>query len=414
MLGMMLMTVWGAGLALAVGVKPLRTELAIAPGESVRTTITVINTEDQEVRVRPSVGMYAGNDQQGYPIESDVPEDDPRHLNTWVAFDQVELTLRPDESRAVSLTITAPADAEPGGHYGSLLYEPIPEEGGAPVKVATRVASLLLITVTGEVRTDGAVTRFSVADHQAADRPFAFAIDFENSGTIHVRPEGSITILDAAGQQVRSVARYLDPKTSKEVTADVIPVNLLGGNVLPDSARTFLADWSENIQNGEYTAVLNLAYAGQQLAPQTTTFTVRDAVAVDDFALRQGGGKADFALKLQNTGANVVRPIGVIEVVNEFDFKVAEVTLGDHMSDIPAGESREVIVPWLSKEVPAGSYTARLNATYGYSRRPLVAEARFSAEDGGVPVGMLSALGALLAIGLGGFVIARQKGLLRK
>ena len=48
---------------LAVGVKPVRTELIIDPGGSGSATIRVINSENVPVTVRPEITVYTKNDQ---------------------------------------------------------------------------------------------------------------------------------------------------------------------------------------------------------------------------------------------------------------------------------------------------------------------------------------------------------------
>jgi hypothetical protein len=132
---------------------------------------------------------------------------------------------------------------------------------------------LLLVRIAGEVVERGAITEFSVNPDSATSLPVDFALRFQNTGTVHVKPVGVVKITNMFGG-----------------TSAVIPINEMGGNVLPDSARVFSSTWQreelpenasefvkewKNFGFGQYTATVILNYgASDQVASATTSFWV--------------------------------------------------------------------------------------------------------------------------------------------
>lgn len=66
---------------------------------------------------------------------------------------------------------------------------------------------------------------------------FVFKIPLTNSGTIHLKPVGSIEIIDENGQVIPSIGREVirDPNgvVQGERIVDYLPINESAGNVLP-------------------------------------------------------------------------------------------------------------------------------------------------------------------------------------
>jgi len=396
----------------AVGVKPLRTEMAIEPGASATATIEVINEENHAITVTPDIGIYTHNDENGFPIRADLDINDGRNISSWISFSEDEIILQAGEKREVSFQVSVPRDAEPGGRYGSLIYTPVVEVNEDQVAVATRVASLLLITVAGEEVLTGELTRFDLQQAEIhGDRPFAFAVGLRNTGNIHIKPTGTISLTNEAGEKLTGIARYLDRQTNEEVITDEIPVNILGGNILPDSTRVFQPEWSDNIAAGSYTADLSLIY-GADVQPLTSSFqfSFHPVLNVDSFELVSTTEQSDFILRLANTGDTYERPSGMITIMNDFDFVVGEVGIPDDLAYIAPGETVDVVIPWITKDLPNGSYVAHLAAVYGPADTPLTAKTSFGDSFFASIVGVLTLLGiGVLLIGGASWYLLRHR-----
>lgn len=369
-----------ASSAFAVGVKPLRTELTINPGESQTATIKVINSENKTIKVTPDVEVFVANDEAGFPVNVELEDNDPRNIAKWITFEEPEITLAPNSEKETTFTITVPTNAEPGGKYASVVYEPVVEEGEG-LQIRSRVASLILVTVTGEENIDGELQGFDMKDAKVySDNPVTFATSFLNTGNIHVKPTGEITLFDQEGNQLKEIARYKDPETNKEILADSIPVNLSGGHVLPGSNRVFTSEWTEGVQEGKYTAKLSFVFGDKEPVTEELTFDTNSDVSVENFQLKQESKKAYFEIKLKNSGQLYERPKGSVEIKNEFNSTVATIDIPADADYITPSATGTITLNWLDREVPAGEYTATLNLKHGLTGEELTAKTDFTGQ----------------------------------
>lgn len=76
-----------------------------------------------------------------------------------------------------------------------------------------------------------------------------------NSGNVHIRPKGKITLLDENNVPLKSIGResIVDENgvIVSEQTVDYLPLNNEDGAVLPGSSRTFVPTWQGYVE--EYT-----------------------------------------------------------------------------------------------------------------------------------------------------------------
>jgi P pilus assembly chaperone PapD len=370
-------------MAFAVGVKPVRTELIIDPGGSGSATIRVINSEGIPVTVRPEVTVYTKNDEEGFPVSEDLNADHPMNIHDWIEFPEGDIELEPNSEEEVTFTVSVPEGAQPGGRYASILYTSVDEEAtSGGVKIQAAVPSLILVKVTGEEVHAGEALSFGVHEEKLlGDKNPLLAVSFQNSGNVHEKPRGSITLTDANGVQLTEIAKYRHPVSGALVTADAIPLNLNGGNVLPGSSRTFTAEWNENIQAGKFTATLELKYGKDEPAiTQTAEIEIEEDLELVDFTINQLETKTDFTLTLTNNGNIFERPEGKVEIVNEFDNIVASPEVPTDAEYIAPGSTASITIPWLDKQVPKGKYTAKLAATHGFADTPLTDEVNFSSD----------------------------------
>lgn len=354
-------------LAAGIGVKPLRTELFVAPGATKSATITVINGEQTPVKAEPTIEVYTKNDESGFPVSIDLEPDDPRNIESWISFSEDVTSLEGDGEAQVEITVTVPEDAEPGGRYAAVLYEPVIENDGQGVQIRSRVASLLLITVSGEQRRAGEVQDFELSPKVANDTPITFDIRFENTGNVHLSPKGTVTLTDSNGQKLTQVARYLDRETGQEVVADEIPANPNGGNVLPGSMRVFEAGWNENKRPGTYTAELSLTFPGStEPIVMSTDVIIEEDFEITDLTLVGSPEEGySFELSVRNDGTILEKPVGTLAVTNEFDYVVKEIEMPEDLEYTSPGESKIYTIPFMNKELPKGQYTATLSLKQG-------------------------------------------------
>lgn len=399
----------------AIGVQPLRTEITVDPGRTATATIKVINSEKRAITAKPSIEIYTKNDLQGYPVREELKAGDPRDIRDWIHFSPETVSLPADSEASVTVTVTAPKNAAPGGRYASVVYEEETAPSTEKVTIVPRVASLLLVTVSGPEKRSGTLKSFTT-NTVAGGQPFSFGVTFANTGNIHLKPTGTITLFDGE-TQLKGIAKYLDPQTNTTVVADAIPVNLAGGNVLPESERVFTVPWTEGVTAGSYTAKLSLMYAANS-KPLTaeTKFALHPKVEASEFKLIDDPklGKL-FSVILKNTGTTNEQLAGMITVTNDFEYKVAEITLpNDANTEIKVGAEKALTIPWLAagKSIPAGSYTATLAATYGPTKTPLELTTTFGNAGSWIDAINWPTVGVgalVVAIVVSGGLFARQR-----
>ncbi len=253
--------------AKALTISPPTIDHQLNPGDTVLEVIKVFNEDDKPITVFPLVENFtAGTEEKGQPQFYPAEEDkDGTALAKWITVDTQPLTIQPMERTNLQLAINVPKDAQPGGHYGAVLLSTTPPEERTGVGVASQLATLILIRVSGDVKEIGSLAEFGYAHPQVwyNYRPVDFFIRFENSGNTHLRPVGNLFIKDMFGRQVAS-----------------IPVNTPDyQSVLPNSIRRFDFGWQggpvaasdgelakewQGFGFGKYKATLVLNYGNEQ------------------------------------------------------------------------------------------------------------------------------------------------------
>jgi len=403
--------VLNSSVASAVGVKPLRTELTIEPGESAIATIRVINDEDINLRAKAELEIYTKNDAEGFPVVETISDDHPMNIRSWIGFSDPIVSLEPKSEKEVSFKVTIPEDAEPGGRYASIVYAPIEDEVGDNVQIRARVASLILITVAGEEKHEGIIKTFGPKGGKFYnDQQPIFVAEFLNEGNVHLKPRGGISLFDPENHQLSKIAHYVNVVTGEDILSDEIPINFFGGNVLPGSFRNFEGEWNKNIRSGKYVAKLKFQYAiDKPIIERDIEVNLNDEISIDDFQLVKTAEAADFTVTITNTGNVYERLIGNVEVRNNYDKVVATPVIPEDAEYVVPGETATITIPWLSKEIPDGRYTAKLIANYGFDKISIEAGTKFSiGRDSRIMIFVGIAIAIVIVIGVD-FMLRRKK-----
>ncbi len=249
--------------SLSLSVTPPLFQLNTAPGDVWKSSIKVINTNAYELTVYAEVYHLEpqGEDGQGTFLhrEGGFSPEGPLLAN-WMDVSALPIVIPPEQSADVPVTIMLPKNAAPGGHFAAVLIGTRPPEGvtGSVVKTAQIVTSLFFLRVAGDVQEKGTIREFSVA-HLFREKPEAeFSLRFENSGNVHLQPQGGITVYNMWGKE-----------------RGFIPINQRShfGNVLPGSIRKFDFSWrgEASISDiGRYAAEATLTF-GEEGRQNTTS-----------------------------------------------------------------------------------------------------------------------------------------------
>jgi len=240
----------------AVSISPLTFELIANPGETITNILKVTNTESSPVGIVIDIEDFRAIGEEGQVALEDPSEDQTFSLARWIIASPSVFTLEPGETRNVQFTINVPLNAEPGGHYSSVLATisgTAPSVGG--VSIAQKIGSLLLLNVSGDVQENLQVAEFSAPSFSEYG-PITIVNRFENTGTVHVKPRGFVLIKNFFGREIDQL-------------------DLPQKNVLPNSIRRIEVPWGDRYMFGKYQATLTVIY-GSTNSPisAVTTFWV--------------------------------------------------------------------------------------------------------------------------------------------
>lgn len=219
----------------ALTISPSLNKLELSPGESKNQTVTLFNETDQPVVFYSQIENFLANKTTNNPIF--LGNVDAAAAARWFIIDPVSIKLASGETKEVSIKITAPLTAEPGGHYVAVLWSDVASQDGG-VKTTNRVASLFLLTVKGEIKENLQIVAFKKVTGENQ-----FALQIENQGNVHLQPTGQLQIFNR----------------QKKIVATV-PINLLKQNILPQSRRDFNLLMGEKLSWGRYQAKVQLFF----------------------------------------------------------------------------------------------------------------------------------------------------------
>lgn len=242
------------------------------PGQTITAEINLRDISSSKLVVTNEINDFTASDKEdGTPnIILDDGETNPFSIKSWINPIS-KLTLDPKQIKKVPVIIKIPANAPPGGYYGVVRFTGNPPElEGTGVSLSASLGALILLRVNGEVVEKLNIEEFGTSSALGGSSkslfemaPIYFYERIKNTGSIHERPAGQITITDMFNNKVA-----------------VVNVNIPPRDILPSSIRKFEQTLdSETIGTkmlfGKYTANLKIAYgtSGETLE-KTITFWV--------------------------------------------------------------------------------------------------------------------------------------------
>ncbi len=268
--------------ARALSISPPYVDYRLNPGDTSLDKLRVYNEEKVPMTFHIEMMNFTHSaEENGSPNFYPATEKrDGTELATWITSTETNktYTLQPNEQTNIPFTITVPADAQPGAHYGAILLA----SGGATpkdkvVSVNSKIGELVFISVSGAADERGRIAEFGFQEPKSWHnyRPVDFFLRFENDGNTNIRPTGTLVIKNWYGRQVA------DLKVNEQL-----------GSVLPKSLRRFEFGWGKknsdstdffselkkeasNFAFGKYTATLLLHYgAKNQILSEERDFYV--------------------------------------------------------------------------------------------------------------------------------------------
>jgi hypothetical protein len=231
-------------------ISPVVTPLVIEPGQSETFALTVENPTNLPITAVAVINNFsAGSNEDGEPLpildeSAPAPRNDIRQL-----IEPIEnIELGPNEKVDFDVTVSVPADANAGGYYGLVRFEPDSVNNLGNVTLAASVGSLVLVRVPGDLTEQLVVEQISAAQGDSlksfiTSGDVSSLVRIKNTGDIHLQPIGKVIVKNMFGNVVYEYE--LNERRDSFV--------------LPDSVRRFQNDLDYDGWFGRYTIEANIS-----------------------------------------------------------------------------------------------------------------------------------------------------------
>lgn len=252
----------------ALEIAPPVLNLTADPGQVIDAQIALRDVSPTSLVVTSEVNDFTADpdSENGSPkIMLDTTERTPYSLIDWVA-PLPQMTLKSKQVENLPVKITVPANAAPGGYYGTIRFTAkAPDMQETGVSLSASLGALIMVRVNGDAKESMSLPEFYVSKDGSKggffdSLPIMFTERVKNDGNVFEQPRGNIILKDLFGRTVAN-----------------INVNLESRNVLPSSIRKFeqeftAHDLGNTYMFGPYTAELTLDYGNnhQKLVGKTS------------------------------------------------------------------------------------------------------------------------------------------------
>lgn len=240
----------------SLAISPFIIENSLLPGQSKKNSIAIFNLSDSPLPIAISINDFVPAGEHGSVrfLETGQVSHPSFSLASWIAITtQPNFTIPPKGQTSVEFTITVPIDAEPGTHYGGLLFsarETSPKEDN--ITIIKKVGAIILVGA-GNTNASGIIEKFAVSKKFYTAAPVTLISAFKNAGNVHVQPKGQVAIHNMFGKVIGESH-----------------INENAQYILPGSTRTFEASFSEPWLFGRYSAELTMYYGNPKLEARGT------------------------------------------------------------------------------------------------------------------------------------------------
>ena len=224
---------------------PTWVELTVNRGEQAGKIIHVQNQGSESIELKAYV-MDFSIDREGNFVFSE-PGHESYSASRWLSLEETNPEIAPGESREVEVSISAPSEVEPGGHYAALFFEAIPSANQGAVSISTRIPTLFYITVPGiteaEVIANADIASL-VLPGFAGKGPVEAGVVVHNTGNVHLTVAARVHFSASLGGDSE--------------------LDLGQAVILPNSEGVIKSNWQQAPFLGKVTANVVIGYLDEQ------------------------------------------------------------------------------------------------------------------------------------------------------
>lgn len=239
-----------------IQISPLTYNYDIDPGGSKDSQITLKNLGDEEIEYTIETENFTATTDDGAPVFNSKPSvEGVTSLADWFDFPDGRTAKIPAKgSTEINFSVSVPEGAEPGGHYAAVFAKVVgkTEEGKTELGVSSRVGTLFLVNVPGDVRYGVEIEDLTVPTF-IWKGPVDLKMKIRNSGNVHYDSQAEIAL-----------RRLVISGESK--------VDMGAHTVIPDSSRAYEGRWESKYPFGIYRVTASAT--GGEASPATKVATV--------------------------------------------------------------------------------------------------------------------------------------------
>ena len=238
----------------SISVSPIRVEHLVRQGEKGTDMISVTNDGTAPTRLKVSLEDWTLT-QDGNPMFMKVGNN-PYSCVEWIRVNPVDFRIGPGQTREVRYTVSVPQGVEDGGYRAAIIFETVPNvTPGEKIKrvfLKGRIAAILY-EVVGKPVPQGHAKGLKT---ELKKEGIHFILSLQNTGKVHYRTKGTITVKDERGEN------------AFEMEIPDVPV-------LPESERDIPVNYEKPIPSGKYSAIAVVDIGKKELIGAETVFSIK-------------------------------------------------------------------------------------------------------------------------------------------
>lgn len=227
---------------LGLSVSPPLFELDVFPGETISQRIKLGNKSDLAMPIAIKLTDFTAEEISGEMLYDESLQDPSIAARKWFEIETPNFILNPKESKDINFEIVIPKNAEPGGHFATMLFVPqLPyyyfkpgQPRTIPVVAALFLLSVKTFALEPEVEEKLEIVEFSLPREErltnlenffgrvlgslasihsalaaqppkltiAEKSPSSFVLKIKNKDIYHIRPSGKVLIYNVFRKKV--------------------------------------------------------------------------------------------------------------------------------------------------------------------------------------------------------------------
>ena len=227
-----------------------------SPGTVLHGAVIVTNTGDAAGVVK----IYTSDATTGSTTGAVYLTDSaPTLAGSWIKLGSSQLSLAPGKQAKVPFVVTVPTGTAAGQFVGGIVAETVAQIAGpksqekANVQIKVRNLSIVAVQVNvpGPKISKFTITKATIGGSKGFQQVL---VDITNDGNVLEKPSGAVTIRNTSGLPIQTIKFQMD-------------------TFLPHTSIEYPIVLKKGLPPGNYTAKVNLAYAGASGGTQTVAAT---------------------------------------------------------------------------------------------------------------------------------------------